>query len=142
MKQKRRKRPYTESRRSYDFILERQIGRTSERTRKHVQRMCLMVTGLIMFVVVLSFLIISRPGSAEAFDGKELVKDYVCVEIREGDSLWSVAQEYMSKQLPSMNIDMLVNEIEKINGLNQETVLKPGNQIMVPYYKTILEKEL
>ncbi len=135
MREKRRAYRNADCRRSYDVILKKQIGRTSNRTRKHVQKVGLAIMSFSMLAIILSFLVMIRPGSVEASDRTEIVKDYVYVEIEEGDSLWSVAQKYMSEQFSSM--DGLMDEIKEINGFRKDTVLKPGNQIMVPCYKVI-----
>ncbi len=137
MSEKRREYRKTEAQRqrSYDIILEHQIGRPSDRARKHRKKTSLVIMSFVMTAFVLSFLIIAGPDLVEASDGKETVKEFICVKIKEGDCLWSIAREHMSDDFSSEKV--LMHEIAEINGLDRDTILKPGNQIMVPCYRTV-----
>lgn len=60
------------------------------------------------------------------------IKQYVMVEVEDGDCLWSIAEEYKTDEYNSTR--EMVAEIESINGLKKDVILKPGNCIMVPTY--------
>lgn len=124
-------------RRSYDDILERQIGRISKRSGSRIQRIGILVMSLAMIAAVSLFSVLFASNPVEASDGKKTIKSYICVEIQDGDSLWSIAQEYMTEEFAS--VDALLMQIEEANGLHKDTVLKPGNKIMVPRYEVISE---
>lgn len=122
--------------RSYDYILERQIGRPSKHTAvriRNAQKIGILLTGLVMTLLVLSITVFFSKEPVEASDGTEHVKDYICIEVGEGDSLWSLAEEYKTEEFTSL--EDFVTEMEEINGMNKDTVLKPGNKLMVPCYK-------
>ena len=121
---------------SYDYILERQIGRPSKHTAiriRNAQKLGIFLTGLVMTLLVLSLTVFFIKEPVEASDGIEHVKDYICIEVEEGDSLWSLAEEYKTEEFTSL--ESFVAEMEEINGMNKDTVLKPGNKLMVPCYK-------
>lgn len=126
-----------ERRRSYDDILERQIGRISKRSRSRMQRMGILAMSLAMIAAVSFFSVLLASNPVEASDGKKTVKSYICVEVQEGDCLWSIAQEHMTEEFSSA--EALLIEIEEVNGLHKDTVLKPGNKIMVPCYEVVSE---
>ena len=122
--------------RSYDYILERQIGRPSKHTAvriRNLQKLGVFLTGLVMTLLVLSITVFFTKEPVEASDGVEHVKDYICIEVEEGDSLWSLAAEYKTEEFTSL--ESFIVEIEERNGMNKDTVLKPGNKLMVPCYK-------
>lgn len=124
--------------RSYDYILERHIGRPSKHTAARIrraQKIGILLTGLVVTIFVLSLAVFFNREPVEASDGIEYRKDYVCIEIEEGDSLWSLAAEYRTEEIHSL--EDFVAELEDVNGIEKNTVLKPGNKLMVPCYKTI-----
>lgn len=124
--------------RSYDYILERQIKRPSKSTAAEIrstQRIGIFLTGLVVTILVIFLAMFFGKEPVEASDGIEVVKDYICVEVEEGDCLWSIAEEYMTEDFSSL--DVFVAEMEEINGMNKDTTLKPGNKLMIPCYKTV-----
>lgn len=58
-------------------------------------------------------------------------KCYKSIEIQPGDTLWSIAEEYMTEEYPSVNA--YVKEVKEINGFNGNTIYE-GCYLMVPYY--------
>lgn len=58
-------------------------------------------------------------------------KCYKSIEIQSGDTLWSIAGEYMTEEYAS--IDAYVKEVKEINGFNGNTIYE-GCYLMVPYY--------
>ena len=123
---------------SYDYILERQIGRPSKHTAVrigNVQKLGIFLTGLVMMLLVLSITVFINKEPVEASDGVEYVKNYICIEVEEGDSLWSLAAKYKTEDFSSL--ESFVAEMEEINGMNKDTVLKPGNKLMIPCYREI-----
>ncbi len=124
--------------RSYDHILERNIGRPSKRTLSRIRaakRLGIFLTGFAVTLFVLFLTICLNKEPVEASDGIEYVKDYICIEVKDGDSLWSLAKEYKTEGFTSL--ERLVAEMEEVNGIQKDTLLKPGNKLMVPCYKTI-----
>ena len=92
----------------------------------------LFLTGLVLILFVLFLTIFSvKSNASEDPDSKEY-KHYVTVEILPGDSVYSIAEEYLSNGYSS--IDSLVNEILYVNNLSETTVLISGNYLIVPVY--------
>lgn len=125
--------------RSYDEILYRRIGRVSVNTKKAHRKNQIagfFLTGFVMIVLVLafSFFILSP---VEASEKNRKVKDYICVEVEEGDSLWSIAKQYGVSGKKEINA--FIKEVKEINSMQEDTVIKPGNYLMIPCYK-IVEK--
>lgn len=61
-------------------------------------------------------------------------KCYKSIEIQPGDTLWSIAGEYMTDEYSS--VDAYVKEVKEINGFNGNTIYE-GCYLMVPYYKDV-----
>lgn len=124
--------------RSYDYILEKQLGRPSKKTAvriRNAQKLGIFLTGLVMTLLVLSITVFFSKDPVEASDGVMHKKDYICIEVEEGDSLWSIAETYQTEEFPSL--ERFVAEIEAINGMKKDTVIQPGNKLMIPCYKEV-----
>lgn len=67
----------------------------------------------------------------------ERYKYYTSVQIEKGDSLWSIAQEYISEEYES--IDEYINEVMNINHLATDKIYE-GNYLCIPYY-SVEEKQ-
>lgn len=58
-------------------------------------------------------------------------KYFMCVEIEEGDTLWSIANQYISEEYESVND--YIDEIKSINNLTSDKIYKSAT-LIVPYY--------
>ena len=58
-------------------------------------------------------------------------KQVTCIEVKHGDSLWSIASDFFSDEYDDMND--YIKEIKDSNGLTSD-VIHVGNYIVVPYY--------
>ena len=90
---------------------------------------------LTVFICTLLFSIIfisSRVNASFVNDNRNSVKMYKSIMIYSGDTLESIAAEYMSEEYASVN--KYVNEVLSINGLSPASKLIPGNRIIIPYY--------
>lgn len=106
------------------------IKRTEQVRR---QKRFLAVTFIIAFIITSMFL------SAKAYAGNNKadsnsVKKYKSVMIYSGDTIESIASEYMSNEYSS--VSKYIKEVYSINGINNATTLIPGNHIVVPYYES------
>ena len=107
-------------------ILNNKMKRVAELKRN------LFLTGLVLILFVLFLTIFSvKSNASEDPDSKEY-KHYLTVEILPGDSVYSIAEEYLSNGYSS--IDSLANEILYVNNLSETTVLISGNYLIVPVY--------
>jgi uncharacterized membrane protein YvbJ len=89
-----------------------------------------MIGGLILVIVImLSLFFFSKTVTAQG--SRERVKLVTSVEIKKGDTLWSIASNYMSYEYD--DVKEYVEELKESNGLTTDTI-HAGNYIIVPYY--------
>jgi len=58
-------------------------------------------------------------------------KYFKCITIDETDSLWSIAEEYMTEEYPS--IEDYIAEVKNINNLSTDKIYS-GATLVIPYY--------
>lgn len=66
-----------------------------------------------------------------AKEEKQLCKSYTSIEIRPGDSLWSIAAEYITDDYDS--VQDYVKEIKSWNGLETDEI-HSGRFLIIPYH--------
>lgn len=106
---------------------------TSRRYRILAFRYSLAVVISAIFIPMMLSLAFAQP--AEANDGSEEVfyKYYHRIEVAEGDSLWSIAQQnYLAQE---QTIREYIEEVKQINHRYGETIYA-GEKLMIPYYST------
>lgn len=64
------------------------------------------------------------------------VKQVISMEIQKGDTLWSIAREYITDEYDSMN--EYIREIKASNGLVSDTI-HAGAYLIIPYYSNMTE---
>ncbi|MFR8033057.1 MAG: LysM peptidoglycan-binding domain-containing protein [Lachnospiraceae bacterium] len=71
---------------------------------------------------------------ADAYANKEDAKQkyYESICIKDGDTLWSIADQYISEEYG--NKDQYIRELMQINGLKTDCI-QSGNYLTVTYYK-------
>ncbi len=79
---------------------------------------------------------VAMPSGTAMVEANEQLSDvkYKVVEIRQGDTLWSIAQENMSPGYS--DIYEYIAEIKTCNQLQCNNI-RSGNYLMLPYYETI-----
>ena len=91
---------------------------------------------LILLAVCMLFLGIyigsSRVANVEA-KGADSAREkyYTAILIEEGDTLWSIAVEYMTYEYKDR--DSYMDEVRKMNDLTG-SIIKSGSTLLVPYY--------
>lgn len=90
------------------------------------------IISLICIPMMLS-LVFSRPAEANDGTGEVWYKYYHRIEISEGDTLWSIAQQNYNAQ--DQTIREYIEEVQQINHRSSETVYA-GEELMIPYYST------
>jgi LysM repeat protein len=90
----------------------------------------MMIIGLLLLIsIILSLSFITTRVTAERSVTRE--KTVTSVKIEKGDSLWSIANLYISDEYKDMNT--YIKEIMDSNGLTSD-VIHEGSYIIVPYY--------
>ena len=112
--------------------------RTSKKAR--IRRAKLMLRGTLLTVCIIALLAICSSAiltKATTADDPEKVyyKYYAQIEIQKGDSLWSLAGEYMEHGPYESRKDYM-EEVAEINQLSSTTIYE-GQALIVPYYEDV-----
>lgn len=93
-----------------------------------LRRMALVAVSVVLIIVSGVILL---PGKASANESTDdvLYKYYCAVEIEEGDTLWSYAQQYS----PDENYKTYIQEVCSINHLTSDLLIE-GQTLIIPYY--------
>ena len=93
----------------------------------------LLISIICITVFLFSLLLFNHKTEAANFSANSnAVKMYKSITVFSGDTLESIADEYMSNEYSSVN--KYINEVLSINGMNSATKLVVGNKIVIPYY--------
>lgn len=91
--------------------------------------MLLVGLGVLSIILLLSIGAITKTVTAERYNQR--AKLVTSVEIQKGDTLWSIAANYITDEYKSMK--QYIEEIKFSNGLTSDNI-QAGNYIIVPYY--------
>lgn len=100
----------------------------------------LIVTGLFILTVVLmtvSMLLISglkKTNHADAAASAEVQKSYTTVTVHEGDTLWTLAEDYNAAG--SESTEAYIREVSRLNHLGSADEIHAGAHIVIPCYST------
>ena len=101
-----------------------------EEKRKKKLRICAM-----LFVAVISVTVLVSVFTADASDETGRIKYYTSIELSAGDSLWSVADRYMTEEYAGR--DAFIRELCKLNHLRRDDLIHEGQHLVVPYYTDV-----
>jgi len=97
--------------------------------RAHISAIC--ISFIIMFLIICSGIIIANAAVSD--DAKsDQFKYYTSINIEKGDTLWSIASEYVSG---TKTISNYVNELKEINNLQTDCIYQ-GQNLIVYYYSS------
>lgn len=98
---------------------------------KKVTNICI-ISIICIFTIVIMFSVLTKTVFASS-NNKEVLnnKTFISLKIEEGDTLWNIAQRYITKDY--RNINEYIKEIKKTNNLSTDTIHE-GGYIIVPYY--------
>lgn len=91
----------------------------------------------VVTVITLSILLISFSTEANDRVHEPAYKYYKSIEITNGDTLWSIANDHFDSAYYN-NTREYVSEIKKVNNLTSEKIVA-GSYIIIPYYSAELE---
>lgn len=94
-----------------------------------------MVGGLVLVLLVI-FSVFFMTKTVTAQRAGERCKQVISIEIKKGDTLWSIASEYMCEEYKDLN--EYIEEIKDSNGMITDEI-HAGNYIIVPYYTDAAE---
>lgn len=84
-----------------------------------------------LFIIVAAGLIST---TVTAQKEKERYKRVTSVEVKKGDTLWSIASDYITEEYRDIN--EYIKEIKASNGLVSDTI-HTGSYLIVPYYADV-----
>ena len=103
------------------------------RTKQIIERVLLTIC-LIALLAIGSSAILTKATTNE--EAKNVYyKYYTQIEIQEGDSLWSIAGEYMANG-PYESRREYMNEVAELNQLRSTKIMK-GQNLIVPYFDDV-----
>ena len=112
--------------------------RTSKKARirrtKLILRSTLFTACIIAVLAICSSAILSKATTSDDPE-KVFYKYYTQIEIEKGDSLWSLAGEYMANGPYESRKDYM-EEVAEINQLTSTTIYE-GQSLIVPYYEDV-----
>lgn len=73
----------------------------------------------------------SDAAKSNAANSHTAYKYYTSIQVKAGDSLWSIAKEYYSPEY--YNLQEYMEEVAVLNGLSEMTI-HTGEYLTVPYY--------
>lgn len=90
--------------------------------------------GVVIFMLLIGCIFKGGTMIADAYAGKDGSKQkyYESICIQDGDTLWSIADQYMSKEYK--NKDQYIRELRRINGLETDFI-QSGKYLTISYYK-------
>jgi hypothetical protein len=94
------------------------------------RKMVLALSLILLFVTILAFGGVEDEKKANASTVKE--KYFTCIDIQEGDTLWSIAEEYAGVEFDSKQA--FIKEVERINELKGDRITS-GATLVIPIYK-------
>ena len=101
-------------------------------TRRQI--VCIEKALLILFSIsfIFSGIFFFKGNSGKAYAGTSNHKYFTPVLVEPGDSLWSIADDYITEEYSS--IDDYIDEVISINHLSGHGDINAGCYITVPYY--------
>ena len=87
------------------------------------------LTAIALFIGV--FLLGSANNEGKADASTYNVKYFKCIDIEADDTLWSIADQYMSEEYSSS--EDYIQEVKSINNLTSDTIYS-GATLVIPYY--------
>ncbi len=95
--------------------------------KKNIHLSLCIILCIVFIISISSTMITSAKGNSSAPDR---YKYYTSIYIEEGDSLWSIAEQYAYEGISTVDY---INELKKINSLKNENI-KAGCYLLVSYY--------
>lgn len=106
--------------------------RHSSAGSKRVLFIAITVVAILLGIVLGNNVLNASHSSAYSDVEKELY--YTSIQIESGDTLWTIAEEYMCSEYDDVND--YINDVKQINNLHTD-VIHAGAYLLVPYYEVV-----
>lgn len=100
--------------------------------QKEIRQKCLIVAFTLILVMVLTFSFYAIKTNANSETDNLSYKYYTSIIIEYGDTLWSIAGNYIDEQYYNSTQEY-ISEVVSINRLRSEEI-RAGQYLIVPYY--------
>lgn len=113
---------------------ERALIKRNLRKRQVRRNTVIFMISLLIIIFFITFFITSFSSQASDKAHPHYYKYYKSIEIKKGDTLWSIANEYMDIQHYE-GISDYINEVKEMNALTNNRITS-GNYLIIPYYSS------
>ena len=96
---------------------------------KNINLKIIIFIGAIVFALLLCVVAVNKVSASEYGQREKMITS---VSIKDGDTLWTIAEAYYCDEYESM--DDYIEDIMSINNISS-TKIVAGNYILVPYYE-------
>ncbi len=86
-----------------------------------------------IIIAAVLYVSITHMDASEADATNASTKYYTCISVESGDSLWDIAQKYMTDEYTSTQD--YIDEVVSINNLNNDSSIVVGTNLVIPYYE-------
>lgn len=117
-----------------DMRRERRIRNNRIRRQREMRKNVLLAIMTFFLIVTAAFSMNSFLSNAKEESSPASYKYFKSITIENGDTLWSIAQEYMDVDHYDTVHDY-INEVKKMNSLSNDDITY-GQHLIIPYYGT------
>lgn len=105
-----------------------------KKRQRQLKRNISLVTVMAILTIIFSVTLSSIFAIAESHESDRLYKYYTSIEVKYGETLWSIAKEYINNDHYS-GIPAYIKEVMKINSLPDDNI-RAGQYLIVPYFSS------
>ncbi len=121
------------SRTAYGSITDREIRNYRIKLRRQREIRTKIITSILAFLVVVGVVFFVKSITSSAVEEMDITYKYFkSYEIEQGDSLWSIAEEYIDYSFYDSKQEY-IEEVMQINHLNSDIIVS-GQCLVVPYF--------
>lgn len=120
---------YNQFKHLFGIFVRKIIGGTKMTAKRRII-IRVIILAIIIFAVIFGGVIIRRNVAAASVGQK--TRYYTSVQLRSGDSLWSIADRYCPD---GVEIRSYIEELRRLNGIENDRALSSDSYISVYYYK-------
>lgn len=117
-----------------DVRRERRIRNNRIRRQREMRKNALLIIMTFCLVFTVAVSMNSFLSNAKEESSPVSYKYFKSITIENGDTLWSIAQEYMDNDHYD-NVHDYINEVKKMNALSGDDITY-GQYLIIPYYGT------
>ncbi len=91
-----------------------------------------LIVGAVALMLIIGVLTIGAGDGSDKVDASTYNEKYfMCIDIEADDTLWTIAEEYMSEEYSS--VEEYIDEVKSINNLTGDKIYS-GATLVIPYY--------